>query len=221
MLAGGNGGVVLAEQRISSGVAALLAASLALWMVLLEWLRPNGNRPTLLVVAGTLVGLAGVGVLVGPAEIAGARGVDPVGALLVLGGSLAWAAGSLLSRSEARPASGLQGSAMQMLCGGVALALLAVPHGDLAALGPPSARSLLAVVYLIVFGSLLGFTAYIWLMNHARPAAVASYAYVNPVVAVLLGWGLGGEAVSARMLGAAALIVVAVLLVTVGRARTG
>lgn len=220
MLAGGNGGVVLAEQHVTSGVAALLAASLALWMVLLEWLRPGGERPTALVVAGTLIGLGGVAVLVGPAEIAGARGVDPFGAGAVLVGSLLWAIGSLLSRGDARPASGLQASAMQMLCGGAALSILALLHGDLAAPVAPSARSLLAVGYLVAFGSLLGFTVFIWLMNNARPAMVASYAYVNPVVAVLLGWALGGELVSGRMLGAAALIVVAVVLVTMGR-RSG
>lgn len=221
LFCGGNLGVLLAETRITSGAAALLAASLALWMALLDWWRPGGVRPSALMGAGLVLGMVGVGVLVGPAELAGAHGVDPVGAACVLLGSLAWAGGSLLSRAPQRPASPLLGSAMQMLCGGVLLMTMAVARGDatraLAAAHAPPAHAAWALLYLVVFGSLIGFTAYLWLMQHAAPAAVATYAYVNPVVAVVLGWAFGGEALSARTVVAAAIIVGAVALITIGR----
>lgn len=220
MMVGGNGGVAWAEARgVPSGVVALLAASLALWMVLLDWLRPTGRAPAPLVWAGLALGLAGVGVLVGPGALAGGRGVDPLGALCVLGGSLAWALGSLRSAGAGRPASALYGSALQMLCGGAFLCLLALAHGDFARVTVPSARSVAAVAYLVVFGSLVAFTAYVWLLQHAAPARVATYAYVNPLVAVALGAALGGEPLSPRVLAAAAVIVGAVALITVGRGR--
>ncbi len=224
---GGNAGVAWAGKTVPSGVVALLAASLAIWMVLLDWLRPGGRRPGALVLGGAALGLGGVGLLVGPAELAGHGSVDPFGSALALGGSVAWALGSLLTRHRAAPASPFLGSAMQMLVGGVLLLGVAALHGDFApvSLGaidpaqPGVARSLWAVGYLIVFGSLVGFTAYIWLMRNAAPAKVATYAYVNPVVAVLLGWALGGEAIGARTVLASAVIVAAVALVTVGRSR--
>jgi drug/metabolite transporter (DMT)-like permease len=224
LMVGGNGGVAWAEARgVPSGVVALLAASLAIWMVLLEALRPGGARQPPLVWLGLAIGLGGVGVLVGPARLAGAGSVDPLGAALVLGGSLAWAAGSLLARGRGRPASALWGSALQMLCGGALLLALAAAHGDFARVagpaGAPSARSLAAVAYLVVFGSLVGFTAYVWLLQHAAPARVATYAYVNPLVAVGLGWALGGEALGGRTVAAAAVIVGGVALITAGRAR--
>jgi drug/metabolite transporter (DMT)-like permease len=220
LMVGGNGGVAWAEARgVPSGVVALLAASLALWMVLLDWLRPGGRRPAPLVWAGLALGLVGVSVLVGPGALAGGRGVDPLGAMCVLGGSLAWAVGSLLSTSARRPPSALAGSALQMGCGGAMLLVLALAHGDFARAAPPSARSVAAVGYLVVFGSLVAFTAYVWLLQHAAPSKVATYAYVNPLVAVGLGAALGGEPLSARVLAAAGVIVGAVALITAGRAR--
>lgn len=231
LFVGGNGGVAWAGRTVPSGIVALLAASLAIWMVLLDWLRPGGQRPTALVLAGAALGLLGVGLLVGPANLVGAAGaaggVDPWGSALALGGSLTWAVGSLLMRHRHAPASPFVGSALQMIVGGVLLFGLAALHGDLspaslAALTRGDAattRALWSMVYLIVFGSLVGFTAYIWLMRHAAPSKVATYAYVNPVVAVVLGWALGGEPIGARTVTASAVIVAAVALVTVGRAR--
>ena len=223
LFAGGNLGVLLAETRVPSGVTALLAASLALWMVLLDWLRPGGVRPTPAVIGGLALGTLGVAVLVGPGELAGAHGVDPVGAACVLLGSLAWAAGSLLSRSRHRPASPFLGSTLQMLCGGAIMLGMALAHGDvtraLGATHAPPAHALAALAYLVVFGSLVGFTAYLWLMQRAAPASVATYAYVNPVVAVVLGWAFGGESVGVRTLVAAGIIVGAVALITIGRSR--
>jgi drug/metabolite transporter (DMT)-like permease len=225
LFVGGNGGVMWAGLTVPSGVVALLAASLAIWMVVLDWLRPGGRRPTALVLAGAVLGLVGVGVLVGPSRLAGARSVDPLGAAFVLGGSFTWAAGSLLSRHRAAPASPYLGSAMQMLVGGVLLFALAALHGDLtpdalATLTPAGGgRWFGALAYLVVFGSLIGFTAYVWLMRNAAPSRVATYAYVNPVVAVLLGWALGNEPIGVRTVAASAVIVTAVALITVGRTR--
>jgi drug/metabolite transporter (DMT)-like permease len=228
LFVGGNGGVAWAGRTVPSGIVALLAASLAIWMVLLDWLRPGGQRPTALVLGGAALGLAGVGLLVGPSRLsAGAGGIDPWGSALALGGSLTWAVGSLLMRHRHAPASPFLGSALQMLVGGVLLLGLAALHGDFSpgalagvtAGDPGATRGIWALAYLVVFGSLVGFTAYIWLMRHAAPSKVATYAYVNPVVAVLLGWALGGEPIGPRTIAASAVIVAAVALITVGRTR--
>ena len=225
----GNGSVAWAEQRVASGTAALLVATVALWIVLLDWLRPGGRRPPALVMAGVLLGLAGVAGLVGPggfgagagAASAGASHVDLVGALVLVGASFAWAVGSLLARTARMPRPMLLGAAIQMLAGGAWLLLFGLATGEGARLhlGAVSGRSLLAVGYLVVFGSLIGYTAYIWLVGHVAPALATTYAYVNPVIAVLLGWAVAGEPLDARIAAAAAAIVGAVALVSVGQAR--
>ena len=222
LLLGGNGAVVWAEQRVASGVAALLVATLALWMVLLEWIRPNGTRPTLPVIGGVLLGLAGVGVLVGPQQLVGGGAVDSAGALALIAGSLSWAIGSLASRSPRMPRSVMLGTGMQMLAGGAMLAAAGLLNGEAATVrwSAMSTESVAAFAYLVVFGSLVGFTAYIWLLGHVSAASASTYAYVNPVVAVLLGWAIAGEEVGARTLVAGGVIVLAVVLITVGRART-
>lgn len=219
LLLGGNGAVVWAEQRVPSGIAALLVATLPLWMVLLEWLGPDRRRPTARVALGLLAGMVGVVVLVGPGAIRGQGNVDLIGSAALVAGSLAWAAGSLYSRRAALPAAPQLGTAMQMLAGGLMLAVvgLAVGEGralDVAAVSP---TSLAALLYLIVFGSLIGFSAYVWLLRVEPPSRVATYAYVNPVVAVALGWLLAGETLSPQTLVAAAIIVGAVVLIVTAR----
>lgn len=214
----GNGGVVWAEQHVPSGVAALLVATVPLWMVLLEW-RAGRVRPRPEVFAGLLLGFAGLVILVGPGELLGGRGVHPVGAVVLVLASLSWAAGSVYSRRAPLPQSQFLGTGMEMLAGGALLLLAGTVAGewarlDLAAVTP---RSWLALLYLIVFGSGVGFTAYIWLLRHVSIAKVATYAYVNPVVAVLLGWALAGEALSARTALAAAVIIAAVVFITTSR----
>ena len=214
----GNGGVVLAERTVPSGVVALLVAMVPLWMVLLEWLRPGGVRPSLRTVVGLVVGFAGMVLLVGPSGLGG-EPVDPLGAGLVLVGSLAWAAGSIYARGAALPKSALLATGMQMAWGGVWLTAAGLLAGEWRGLDPAefTTRSLLAWGYLVVFGSLVGFTAYIWLLGATSAARVSTYAYVNPVVAVLLGWGLLGEPLSARVIAAAAVIIAAVAVITTGR----
>jgi drug/metabolite transporter (DMT)-like permease len=223
LLLGGNGLVVWAELQVPSGLAALLVATTPLWMVLFDGLR-RGERPSAWVLGGIALGLVGVALLVGPGRVTGlmsGRGADPLGALALLGASLSWATGSIYSRSAPLPASPALGTAMEMLCGGAFLLLLGLlsGQGTQIDLGAVSARSLLAFGYLIVFGSLIGFTAYIWLLGVAPPAIVSTYAFVNPVVAVLLGWALAGEPVSSRTIMAMALIVAAVIVITAYRAR--
>ncbi len=221
MLLGGNGGVTWAEQWVTSGVAALIAAMVPLWMVLIDWLRPGGVRPNRGVVAGLALGLAGMVLLVGLGAPGSTGRVDPAGAgALILAGVL-WAIGSLYSRRARLPASHLQGISMEMLAGGALLLLAGTVTGewgrlDLAAI---STRSLLAVGYLLLFGSLIGFSSYVWLLQVTTVARASTYAYVNPVVAVFLGWALAGEPLTPRTLIAAAVIVAAVVIITTYRAQ--
>jgi drug/metabolite transporter (DMT)-like permease len=215
----GNGAVVMAERTVPSGVAALLVAMVPMWMVLLEWLRRGGTRPTGRTIIGLVIGFAGMVLLVGPGGFVGGDRVDPFGAGLVLMGSLAWAAGSIYSRGAALPKSAFLATGMEMMWGGVWLVLAATVLGEWGSVDPAvfTTRSVLAFLYLVVFGSLIGFTAYIWLLGVTTPARVSTYAYVNPVVAVLLGWALLDEPLGARVLGAAAIIVAAVAVITMGK----
>ncbi len=215
----GNGGVVMAERTVPSGVAALLVAMLPMWMVLLEWLRRGGNRPTLRTAIGLVIGFAGVVLLIGPSGLAGGDPVDPLGAGLLMMGSVAWAAGSIYSRGAPLPKSPFLATGMEMVCGGAWLLLAGTLRGEWRTVDPSAftTESVLAFVHLVVFGSLVGFTAYIWLLGVSSPARVSTYAYVNPVVAVFLGWAVLGEPVTARVLGAAAVIVAAVAVITMGK----
>lgn len=221
MLGGGNGAVVWSEQRLPSGVVALVVATVALWIVVLEWLRPGGRRPPALVSVGVVLGLVGVAVLVGPGDV-GRGGLDPLAIGVLVAASLSWAAGSLLSRAAGMPRPALLGAAMQMLAGGAGLLVAGVVAGETTRLhlATTNATSLAALAYLVVVGSLVGYSAFVWLVTHVAPARAATYAYVNPVVAVLLGWAIAGERLDARVLAASAIIVAAVALVTVGQART-
>ena len=218
----GNSLVGVAERRIPSGIAALLVAMTPLFMVLLEWARPGGRRPTILVGAGLLIGLTGVATLVGPASFGGGARVDLLGAATVILGSLAWSVGSIYSRHAPRPQSAVMMTAIQMLVGGVFVGVIGIMIGELSTfdVAAVSARSLTAWLYLLIVGSLIGFTAFVFLLRVSTAARVATYAYVNPVVAVILGWLLAGEAISARMLVAAAIIVGGVALITIAEGRT-
>ncbi len=221
MLLCGNGGVVWSEQRIASGLAALLVAVEPLFIVLLQATLPQEKRrPSGRAIVGVGLGIAGVVVLVGPSRLGGER-ADLAGAAAVLFAAFAWALGSLLSRHFAPPPSPLQATALQMLSGGALLGAASVAFGEAARFSPAavSTKSLLAVAYLVVFGSIVAFTAYVWLLRAASPALVSTYAFVNPVVAVFLGWLLAGEDVSARTVVAAAVIVGAVVLITLGETR--
>ena len=215
LFAGGNGGVVWSEQRVPSGIAALLVASVPAWMVMMLWL--GGKRPGAQVLAGLVVGLLGVAVLVRPGGDA-LTAVDGLGATALLVGSGCWAAGSLISRRVDLPASALMSTSLQMLCGGALMTVAGLAGGEAARFHPSAftLRSIIALAYLVSFGSLLAFSCYAWLLRVSTPARVSTYAYVNPVVAVLLGWLFAGEILSARVVVAGALVLVAVVLMTTG-----
>lgn len=219
LLLGGNGAVVWAEQFVPSGIAALIVATLPVWMVLLEWARPGGRRPPAGVFAGLALGLGGIALLLDPSDVAGAR-VDVVGAIVLCLGSVSWAAGSIYMRHVRMPGSALRSNAIQMLAGGAGLAIAAAVAGELGRvdLAAASPRAIASVAYLVVFGSLVGYTAYTYILRVSTPARVSTYAYVNPVVAVFLGWAFAGEAVTLRTLAAAGVIIAGVAIITVSGA---
>jgi drug/metabolite transporter (DMT)-like permease len=220
LVLGGNGGVVWAEQYVPSGVAALLVATEPLWIVMLGWALRGGRRPTAGVVAGLLVGFAGVWVLVGSgasAGVGGARGL--AAAVVVICASVSWAVGSLYSARAPLPGSPLLSAGIQMLAGGALLFAAGTLSGEWKAFNPGavSAASAGALLYLILCGSLVAFTAYGWLLRVVAPARAATYAYVNPLVAVFLGWAVAGEELTARTLVAAAVITASVVIIVTRR----
>lgn len=215
LLCVGNGGVSWAEQTVPSGVTALLVATVSLWLVIVDWLRPGGHRPVSKVVLGLLLGFTGMVLLVGPAHLGGSGRVDPRGAAVLVIASFAWACGSLYSKHGGMPSSALLAVAMQSLAGGVVLLLVGYLTGEFhrfhfAAI---SVRSWIALAYLIVFGSGIGLSAYIYILQKSTAARVATYAFVNPVVALFLGWLIAGETISLRTVVAAVVILTAVILV--------
>lgn len=221
LLLGGNGGVTWGEQHIASGLAALLVATVPIWIAALDWLRPGGTRPDGPVIAGLLLGFVGILLLVGPGNLGGGEGNYTLGTLAVLGAAFSWALGSLYSKRAPLPGDALQGIGMEMLAGGVWLWLAGTLAGEWGQLnlGAISLRSGLALAYLTLFGSLVGFTAYVWLLRVVSPARAATYAYVNPVVAVFLGWALAGEELTPLTLVAAAVIIAGVVITTTYRAQ--
>lgn len=212
LLLGGNGAVVWAEHHIPSGVAALLVAVEPVWIALLAPLVLGHRRAGARAVLSLLAGIAGVAVLVIDPAGFDATSIDPAGALAVVLGSLAWAIGSLWTVRAALPDSRPMATALQMLTGGAMLVLAGGAAGEWGGIHyeTMSARSLLAFLYLVVFGSIIAFSAYAYLLRTARPAVAATYAFVNPVVAVLLGWLFAGESLTWRVAVASVLILAAV-----------
>ncbi len=217
LFAGGQAMLATVERFVDSGLSAVVLATIPVWMILLQLHR---KRPGGRTIVGVVLGLGGVALLVVPQAGSGAA-VEPLGAALLQLAAVSWAVGSLASRSASLPAGSALPTALQLLAGGAAAALVGVLSGELGELGSAavSGRSLLAFAYLTVFGTLVTFTAYAWLLNHCEPAVVGSYAFVNPVVALGLGWALGGEELSAGSLAAAAVIVAGVYLVVTTGAR--
>jgi drug/metabolite transporter (DMT)-like permease len=224
LLVGGNGSVVWAEQRVPSGIAALLVGSAPLWMVLLDSLRPGGRRPGGWTILGVVLGFAGIVILVGPAQLIGIEGgVDLLGAAALTLAAFSWAVGSLYNRGARLPGSPLLGTGMEMLMGGFGLLLLGTLTGewsrlDIAAIAP---RSWWGLAYLIVFGSWVGFAAYVWLLRVAPTTLVSTYAYVNPLVAIAVGSWLAAEPITPRVVIAAAIIVGSVAVITLTQPATG
>ncbi|MEE9133313.1 MAG: EamA family transporter [Gemmatimonadota bacterium] len=216
MLLFGVGGVSWAEQRVPSGAAALIVAVGPVSMVLIDWFFFGGERPDRKVVAGTLLGFTGVAVLIGPEQLAGGGRIDLVGACVILFGTITWSFGSLYSRGPHLPDSPVLAVGTEMLAGGMVLLAVGTAFGEWNAVSPAdvSVRSLLALGYLALFGSIIALSAYLWLLRVDSPARVITHAYVNPVVAVFLGWALAEEPLNARVLGASAVIIAGVLVIT-------
>ena len=220
LLLGGNGLVALAEQSVPSGIAALMVATSPFWLTLFESLRSGGTKPTWLAILGLVIGFGGVFLLIGPAEITGAKeSFDTFGTILLLFASLFWSLGSIYARGADMPKSTLLSTGMQMLAGAVALFTVSLVRGELSGFhfGLVSSRSWVALAYLIAFGSLVGFVSYGWLLQNAPVSLLSTYAYVNPVVAVLLGNWLANEPLNGRILFAAAIIIGSVVLINGAR----
>jgi drug/metabolite transporter (DMT)-like permease len=216
LLAGGNGGVSWAQGRVPSGVSALMIASVPLWIILVDWLRPGGRRPAPLIWLGLAAGGTGVLLIVLSRNPLGQRTLDPVGTVVLLASALSWALGSVYSRHSAKPVSALITVAMQMLAGGGLQLLTGFVLGEGPRFHPSTitVTSAGAFLYLTVMGSLVGYTAYVWLLQVSTPARVSTYAYVNPLVAVLLGHLVLKETLPPAVAVAGALILASVILIT-------
>jgi len=214
MLLGGNGAVVWAEQWVPSSMTSLLIATVPLWMVLLDWIW-NRARPNVKVIIGLALGFAGIALLVGGFENLGESSIDIVSACILIFGTFLWANGSLYSRSAKLPSSQFLDTGMEMIAGGLLLLLTSFVTGEWARarLDLITFHSLFSWIYLVVFGSLVAFTSYTWLLRVVSPSKVSTYAYVNPIVAMLLGWILAKESLNARSLLAAAIILASVLII--------
>jgi drug/metabolite transporter (DMT)-like permease len=215
MLLVGNGGVCWAEQYVPSGLTALLVATMPFWLVLLEWLWHGAARPSAQIVCGLALGFVGTGLLVAPGQFGGGSHIDAKGALALFAATVAWASGSLYSRRAHLPKSALLSAAMEMTAGGGLLLAASALLGEWRGwpLTTASMRSVGAMVFLIVFGSMVGYTAYMWLMKVTTPARASTNAYINPIVAVVLGWWVADEPVTARIAIAAGIIIVGVILI--------
>ena len=211
LLLGGNAMVAVAQQRIDTGVAALIVATIPLWFALFDFARGRRLRPQ--AVLGVVVGFVGIALLIRPGG-----DIDLLGALICLVAPVAWAIGSLYARSATLPSSLLLGSGMEMLAGGALLAVVGFASGERVDFAEVSARSWLALGFLVVFGSIVAYSSYVWLLTVAPTELVGTYAYVNPVIAVALGALFLGEAITAWVLLAGAAIVASVVLIV--RAQT-
>lgn len=220
LLLGGNGGVVFAEHHLSSSLAALLVATEPFWIVLLSWLWLKGARPNLKAVLGIAFGFFGVWLLISgqatTTESTNLSSMQLFGTIAVIAAAFSWATGSIYGLRAPVPKSSLQTAGMQMFSGGLVLLLVSLIAGEWTtfSIRDVSANSWFGLVYLIIFGSLVGFTAYSWLLKNAQPAMVATYAYVNPIIAVFLGWLIAGESFTGQMLFGAGVIVGSVVLIT-------
>ena len=215
LLLGGNGGVTLSEKFIESGLASLIVATVPIYITLLGWLSGMTPRPAPIVWVGLAGGFLGVAILLGPALRFSGSGRPAIGMSILLLSSFIWSAGSLYSRTVKHAASPFLGAAQQMFCGGLLLMLVGSFVGEPRNFHPGNitALSLGAFAYLVLIGAIVGYTAYFWLLRHCDPAKVATYAYVNPIVAVLLGALFAHETVTLRTLLAAALIIGSVALI--------
>ena len=210
-----------AEQRVPSGIAAVMMATIPAFMALSEIFFLRTQKLTVRLALALLIGIGGVAVLMSRSLNLGGAPIETTGALALIIGSISWSVASVLTRKLPLPTSKVMSSGAQMLTGGLLLALASAALGEFPSFHPStvSRNAWLALLYLILFGSIIGFTAYIWLIHHESPTKVGTYAYVNPVVAVLVGYFLGGEALGMRTLVGTLCVLVSVLVITTTRAK--
>lgn len=220
LLLGGNGLVVIAERSIPSSIAAIIIATVPLWMIVMGWLMKIQSKPNMSTLFGTLIGFLGVAILMYPSH-QDTLHVDTFGLLLTLFAAILWSLGSIYSQKATLPSSSMLSTAMQMISGGVVLIIVATLFGEWHHFNPEafSSRSLLALLYLIFIGSLLGFSAYVWLLRNVSPYLASTYAFVNPLVALCLGYFFANEVLSFKALIATVLIISAVVMITLFKAK--
>jgi drug/metabolite transporter (DMT)-like permease len=220
LLLGGNGLLSLAEQSVASGISSLIIGSVPLWMTTMEALRPGGARPNRLGIIGLVIGFGGIALLVAPSLIGGKSvNAPPLGVIILLFAAFFWSLGSIYSRIAHLPESILLTTGMEMLAGGVGLFLAGTFTGEwrLLVLANISARSWYAMIYLVLLGSMAGYTAYAWVLRAAPVSLVSTYAYVNPLVAILLGSLFAQETLTVHVLVSAAIIIGSVVLINLSR----
>ncbi|MBX9672060.1 MAG: EamA family transporter [Candidatus Obscuribacterales bacterium] len=217
----GNGGVVIAERNLSTGMVSLLVAIAPVFIVILEHLHQGRRMPNKETLSGIALGTLGIVFLVGPSNLMGASGSNWIGIAAAMVSSLAWSIGTIYSRSAAKPSSMLMATSMQMICGGVAMAVGSIVMGEHTQfdVSRVSYASVAAILYLVTFGSLLAFSAYVYLLQHVSAARVSTHSYVNPIVAVFLGWALLGEAITPQTMMSACVIMAAVWFIAKGTAK--
>jgi drug/metabolite transporter (DMT)-like permease len=210
-----------AEQRVPSGIAAVMLATIPVFMALCEIIFLRTQRLTIRLAAALLIGLGGVGVLMSHTLNLGGAPIDKLGAMALIVASISWSIASVLARKLPLPDSKVMSSGAQMLSGGILLAIAAGAFGEFRDFHPlaVSRGAWLALLYLIAAGSIIGFTAYVWLLHHESPTKVGTYAYVNPIVAVLVGYFLGGEALTARTILGSFLVLISVIVITTTPAK--
>ena len=218
LLVGGNGAVTWAEQTIPSGIAALVVGSVPLWITIMNMFTAEGKKQNKKVLIGAVIGFLGLFLLIGPTQILGTSyDVNPLGVMALLLAALFWSAGSVFSRNAVIPKSPLLGTGMEFLAGGVGLFILGTLTGEFSRLSIQSitTRSILSLVYLSLFGSLVAFVAYTWLLRNAPITMVSTYAYVNPLIAIILGNLLADEIINSRILIAAFIIIGSVFFINI------
>jgi len=216
LLLGGNGGVTWAEQFIPSGVAALIIGSVPLWIIILNLVKPEGRHLDKIVVFGAIMGFLGIALLISPSLLSGTKDhFNPLGIIAILFAAIFWSAGSLYGRNAPMPSSPMLSTGMEFLAGSIGLLIMSSLTGEFTRLNYSliSTRSFLSLLYLMVFGSLIGFVAYTWLLRNAPITLVSTYAYVNPLIAILIGNRLAQEALNLRILSAAVIIIISVFLI--------
>lgn len=222
LLLGGNALVSWSEQTVPSGITCLILGSSPLVMVIMDWIRPGGRKPTVGLIIGVGVGIAGVALLLGPGAIPAGSRPPAIGVAVLFLSSVSWWTGSFYSKHITSRTPLMMASAMQMLGGCVSMLLTGLLLGEGSALrvASISGESWFAFAYLVIAGALVAYPVYVWLLEHCTPASISTYAYVNPVVAVILGWAILDEPLNLRILLAAMVIIGAVAIISMGRART-